>query len=169
MEIKNILYAAYGSNMNLRQMARRCPGAKLVGVGELQNYELTFRGKRRGVANIERCDGSNVPVVLWKITNKCEKSLDYYEGFPRLYVKEQISVKYKNEIVQAMVYIMSGDYCNLPAKPEQYYLETIEQGYRENGIISSGLFDAVQNVKRQLVMSKIVKEEIKNGKSICCN
>ena len=29
------LYLAYGSNLNLTQMAERCPGAKAVGKGEL--------------------------------------------------------------------------------------------------------------------------------------
>ena len=54
MEKNNIIYAAYGSNMNLRQMARRCHSAKVIGVGVLENYKLTFRGIQRGVANIEK-------------------------------------------------------------------------------------------------------------------
>lgn len=159
MEKQYKYYAAYGSNMNLRQMAIRCPWAKLVGVGELQNYKITFRGKRRGVANIESCNGSNVPVVLWKITKKGEKALDYYEGFPKLYIKDQINVKYKNEIIEAMVYVMVEEYEKLPAKPQSSYLDTIRQGYTEHGIISSGLFDAVQNMQREIVMRKMIKEE----------
>lgn len=159
MEKQYKYYAAYGSNMNLRQMAIRCPWAKLVGVGELKNYKLTFRGKRRGVANIESCNGSNVPVALWKITKKCEKALDYYEGFPKLYIKEQINVKYKNEIIEAMVYVMVEEYEKLPAKPQSSYLDIIGQGYTEHGIISSGLFDAVQNMQREIVMRKMIKEE----------
>ena len=37
------LYVAYGSNLNLEQMARRCPKAKVVGIGNLKDYQLTFR------------------------------------------------------------------------------------------------------------------------------
>jgi len=53
METK--IYAAYGSNMNLKQMKKRCPKAKVIGKGELHDYKLTFRGKQTGVANVERC------------------------------------------------------------------------------------------------------------------
>ena len=48
------LYFAYGSNINLRQMAVRCPDAKVVAPAVLENYELLFRGNERafGVATI---------------------------------------------------------------------------------------------------------------------
>ena len=42
------LYIAYGSNLNLSQMAYRCPTAKVAGKGGLKGYELLFRGGRRG-------------------------------------------------------------------------------------------------------------------------
>ncbi len=38
------LYVAYGSNLNIRQMKYRCPGAKLYSTGEIENYELQFEG-----------------------------------------------------------------------------------------------------------------------------
>ena len=48
------LYMAYGSNMNLEQMADRCRTAEVVGKGILKNYELLFRGARHGaVATVE--------------------------------------------------------------------------------------------------------------------
>ena len=51
---KNRLYIAYGSNLNLPQMAHRCPTAKVVGASEDKGYELLFRGGRHGaVATIE--------------------------------------------------------------------------------------------------------------------
>ena len=37
---KNRLYIAYGSNLNLPQMAFRCPTAKVVGTSEVKGYEL---------------------------------------------------------------------------------------------------------------------------------
>ena len=62
------LYMAYGSNMNLEQMADRCRTAEVVGKGILKNYELLFRGARHGaVATVEPREGSSVPVVLWEI------------------------------------------------------------------------------------------------------
>ncbi|MCL2213487.1 MAG: gamma-glutamylcyclotransferase, partial [Oscillospiraceae bacterium] len=38
------LYIAYGSNLNHRQMAMRCPTARLVGTGVVEDYELQFKG-----------------------------------------------------------------------------------------------------------------------------
>lgn len=42
------IYIAYGSNLNLPQMAIRCPGAAVIGKSALKDYELVFRGGRRG-------------------------------------------------------------------------------------------------------------------------
>ncbi|QAT43836.1 gamma-glutamylcyclotransferase family protein [Aminipila luticellarii] len=149
------LYAAYGSNMSLKQMARRCPGAKIFGVGVIENYKLTFRGSRRGLANIEKNEGASIPVVLWKITAICEKALDFYEGFPKLYVKKQIPVRFEEEEIEAMTYVMSDRYCNFPVKPSPYYIEMLQQGYESHGIIKDGIFDAVQDIYRELAMKKI--------------
>ena len=66
---------AYGSNMNLEQMADRCRTAEVVGKGILKNYELLFRGARHGaVATVERgkeavfqwCFGRSVPGMRWR-------------------------------------------------------------------------------------------------------
>ena len=37
------LYIAYGSNINLEQMANRCPNSKVIGKEMLKGYELEFR------------------------------------------------------------------------------------------------------------------------------
>ena len=88
------LYFAYGSNINLDQMAQRCPDAQVVGPVTLENYELLFRGNLRGagVATIAPREGSTVHGLLWNITPECERSLDYYEGYPHLYGKEPVTV-----------------------------------------------------------------------------
>lgn len=71
MNEKQRLYIAYGSNLNLEQMAFRCPTAKVVGKSELKDYELLFRGGRRGaVATVEPKEGSTVPVLIWEIQNR---------------------------------------------------------------------------------------------------
>lgn len=45
---KEKIYIAYGSNLNLPQMAQRCPAAKVLGKSELKDYELLFRGSKTG-------------------------------------------------------------------------------------------------------------------------
>ena len=104
------LYFAYGSNINLDQMAHRCPDATPVGPVMLENYELLFRGMTNhgGVATIRPKHGSYVYGLMWKLTPECEKSLDHYEGYPHLYRKEQVTVfDAKGQEVPVMVYIMN--------------------------------------------------------------
>ncbi len=88
------LYFAYGSNINLDQMKRRCPGAVPIMPVVLNNYELSFRGMG-GVATILPKEGAKVHGLLWDLTPACEHSLDRYEGYPRLYGKETVTVKGK--------------------------------------------------------------------------
>ncbi|HCT64803.1 MAG TPA: gamma-glutamylcyclotransferase [Lachnospiraceae bacterium] len=132
--MKTKIYAAYGSNMNIEQMRVRCPDAKVIGTGTLKDYKLTFRGTTRGVANIEKKSGSNVPIVLWEITPKCEKALDIYEGYPRLYVKQDIDVVSEKGIIKAMAYVMTPKYTKMAAQPAKYYFSVIADGYFDNGI-----------------------------------
>lgn len=85
------LYFAYGSNINLDQMACRCPDAGVVGTMTLENYELLFR--RGGFATIAPREGKTVTGLPWSITPECERSLDFYEGYPRFYNKQTVTVR----------------------------------------------------------------------------
>ena len=80
--------------MNREQMAYRCPNATILRVVRLEGYELEFAGMAgNGVATIRPKEGSYVDGVLWKITPKCERGLDFYEGYPHFYGKEMLTVK----------------------------------------------------------------------------
>lgn len=75
--------------MNRNQMTFRCPDAKVVGCVRLEGYRLAFRtnGDRNGVATILPEPDSFVDGVLWRISERDERRLDHYEGFPYLYGK----------------------------------------------------------------------------------
>ena len=81
------LYIAYGSNINLKQMAYRCPHSKVVGTSEIKDYELEFRG----VATIVPSKGTSVPVLIWELDERDLPTLNRYEGYPRLYRQEKMS------------------------------------------------------------------------------
>lgn len=134
MDKKVKLYVAYGSNMNIEQMSHRCPKAKVVEKGICNDYKLTFRGRYKGVANIEPCKDKSVPIVLWEITEDCEVALDLYEGYPNLYEKKEVEVMVKDKPKTAMVYIMVKEYTNMVAAPTEYYFNVIARGYSDNGI-----------------------------------
>lgn len=46
---KKLYYLAYGSNLNVRQMLYRCPGAKPIGISVIPDYELLYKGSKTGV------------------------------------------------------------------------------------------------------------------------
>ncbi|CAK7027506.1 MAG: hypothetical protein ENTB_05215 [Enterocloster aldenensis] len=144
MSRKPTLYIAYGSNLNLPQMAFRCPAAEVVGKSELKDYELLFRGGRRGaVATVEPKEGGSVPVLLWKIRQTDEAALDRYEGYPRLYGKQMMDVELDGKTVSAMVYIMTpGHEFGIPS---DYYAEVIREGYESAGFDTQVLEDAIEH------------------------
>lgn len=137
------LYIAYGSNLNLPQMAFRCPTAKVVGASEIKDYELLFRGGRKSsVATVEPLKGSNIPVLLWKLKERDLQSLDRYEGFPSFYRKEVLEVELRGKTVPAMVYIMNDGHPF--GSPSDYYLNTILEGYQSAGFDTEFLEQAVE-------------------------
>lgn len=142
--MKERLYLAYGSNLNLEQMSFRCPTARVVGPVLLQNYKLVFRGHSGGaVATIERAVGSSVPCLVWSIQPSDEEALDRYEGYPFLYTKRSLPVWLDDRgRVDVMVYVMCARRPVGP--PGEFYLNTILQGYRSAGFDPQFLLNAME-------------------------
>lgn len=140
-------YLAYGSNMNIRQMRRRCPEAKPVGTVMLEGYELLFRGGRgSAVATVEPKDGGSVPCALWLISARDEAALDCYEGFPHLYRKEMVPIKFGRRPMRVMVYVMNEGHDI--AMPGAGYYNTIREGYRDFRLDAAALDTALQNIPK---------------------
>jgi len=160
----NKLYIAYGSNLNLSQMKKRCPTARVIGRSEIKDYELVFKGSRSsGVATIEPCEGSVVPVLVWDIKDEDEKALDRYEGYPNLYGKEEMKITLDDNPIPAMVYIMTPGHEY--GSPSAFYLKTIEDGYSDSGFDTDILYNAVEKSIDKIEIYEEVMEEIKEGKS----
>ena len=137
------MYAAYGSNMDLDQMAYRCPEALLTARGEIKDWRLLFKGSKTGCyATIEPCKGETVPVLLWEVSEKDEANLDRYEGFPTFYHKEDVMVETGFGPIQAMVYVM--DSSRKRGLPSAWYYEVIEDAYRRFGFDTAVLEKALE-------------------------
>lgn len=138
----NKIYLAYGSNLNLAQMRYRCPDARALATTTLQDWKLVFRGEAGcAVATIEKAKGGKVPALLWAITEDCERALDRYEGFPRLYRKHTLKVTHDEETIEAMAYILN---VGLPVNaPSASYYATIAEGYRSCELDTKVLAEAV--------------------------
>lgn len=125
-------YVAYGNNLHLKDMKRRCPDACVVGSAILKNTMLVFRGTNgESWLNVEPSENEHVPVGIWQIKPSDEASMDIYEAYPDLYDKKMITVQLKDKTVKAMIYIMNEGYPE--AIPSHTYLETCMEGYRDFG------------------------------------
>ena len=145
---KKQLYIAYGSNINLEQMAFRCPHSRVVGTSEIKNFELEFRG----VATIVPKENASVPVLIWELDERDLPTLNRYEGYPRLYRQEEMPFKLNGQSYEGMAYLMNRGEISPPSN--QYY-NTILQGYKENGLDESFLQTALE---KSLQMDFAVEE-----------
>jgi gamma-glutamylcyclotransferase (GGCT)/AIG2-like uncharacterized protein YtfP len=137
MKEEKRLNIAYGSNLNLKQMAMRCPTAKVYGKGTLKGYRFLFKGQvDNAYCTVEKKKGGKVPVIVWELQPEDERALDYYEGYPRFYEKKDVKVTLEDgKTITAMVYIMTDKvldriHLNLPRKT---YLDTVIEGYEDAG------------------------------------
>jgi hypothetical protein len=80
-----VLYFAYGSNMDERQFADRCPKASFVGIATLRDHRLLFtrRSINRGcgVADAVGAPGHMLWGVVYQLSDADLPNLDQSEGF----------------------------------------------------------------------------------------
>jgi gamma-glutamylcyclotransferase len=129
-----MLYFAYGSNLNKKQMRERCPDSVPKFAVVLPNYKLVFTGWSRalrgGEATIKASRGGKVRGAIYEVSEACLRKLDKYEaGFSRFNVTV---FDEDNQPHQVVTYIKSGQLQE--SLPSQEYAAVIKQGYRDWGI-----------------------------------
>lgn len=147
------LYGAYGSNLNMNQMSRRCPGASVFGHAVLKDWQLCFKRSGSGAyLSIEEAPGIEVPIGVWEIDEAAEAALDRYEGYPRFYRKETLILSVVHdgltEDQEVMIYVMNDD--RPRGVPSLDYLETCRQGYEDFWFDQAILTDAALEAGMQL-------------------
>ena len=135
-----MLYFAYGSNLNLFQMKRRCKDSVFLKKYELKDYKLNFRSKYRA-ADIEKSKNSLVPGALFEISKSDEKKLDVYEDYPILYKK--LYFTYYNKTVMTYIMVNKTEF----RYPTERYLNVVKRGYKDCKLDTKYLKIALQPVK----------------------
>ena len=152
-------YIAYGSNMAVDQMEVRCPEAKVVGTAILNGWQLRFKR----YATIEPNPNANTPVLVWEISERDEKRLDRYEGFPSLYFKKDLEVNVLPTdggdpvAVTAMVYIMDEAYTCAAPFPDYYMaLKDAYEAFRfPMQTLTQALRDSIGDDSARLFLKRI--------------
>ena len=156
MKTKN--YIAYGSNLAVDQMAHRCPDAKVIGTAILEGWQLLFKG----CATIEPNPEKNTPVLVWEISERDEKGLDYYEGYPSFYYKKDVEVEVFPMAggdpvrMTAMVYIM--DEKRICSAPSPMYYKVLKDGYDAfhfpKHVLTQALKDSIGGAAARLFLER---------------
>jgi gamma-glutamylcyclotransferase (GGCT)/AIG2-like uncharacterized protein YtfP len=128
------LYFAYGSNLDLRQMRRRCPGSSPVGRARLPDYRLGFTRystkRKGGVADIVPEAGATTWGAIYTCTDADMESLDQFENVPHSYRRIDVVVldDEENEL-EAVAYFANktGEFA-----PGRDYLGLLITGSRDH-------------------------------------
>lgn len=122
-------YFAYGSNLCVRQMALRCPGATDPRPAVLADHDWLIN--QRGVATVEPFAGAQVHGVLWLISDDDLAALDSAEGVPVRYRRDRLTVHTGDGTSPAWVYI---DHRVNPGPPRPGYLPRVIDGAVHHGL-----------------------------------
>ncbi|CAN5390905.1 gamma-glutamylcyclotransferase [soil metagenome] len=131
---ESVIYFAYGSNMDLRNLEKLKVKVFKVEKAKLEKHQLIFNVVNdympgAGYANIEPHPYLSVEGIIIHTEQNSIKNLDDYEGFPYLYHKKFLTVIVNNNQRQeALVY--SGNPMRLKSglKPSKDHFYHILQG-----------------------------------------
>ena len=164
-DVKKRVYIAYGSNMDVCRMDKRCSNFEFFGTGYIFNYKLTFQQSVSGFyANIISSKAKKnfeyVPVVLYLISKNDEDNLDVFEGYPDAYKKTELEVELDDgSKVKGLAYVLptSKSY----GIPSIQYYRMIENAYKifgfELDVLKNALVFSYRKAKNS-INSKISKE-----------
>jgi gamma-glutamylcyclotransferase (GGCT)/AIG2-like uncharacterized protein YtfP len=123
-------YFAYGSNMNPKQMAQRCPGGEALGTAVLPGYRLAFTydspGWEGGVATVIPDPDSKVRGVYWMLNEEHLETLDRYEGVAQgIYERRLVSIQFNEQTQEAITYVTLD---TTPHTPSLAYMQALIEG-----------------------------------------
>jgi gamma-glutamylcyclotransferase (GGCT)/AIG2-like uncharacterized protein YtfP len=159
--MKRTLYFAFGSNMDLEQMAQRCPSAQEVAPSVLGGYRFAYAGisasRGAGVATIARDSDSFVEGMLYSITEDDLLRLDGFEGAPHWYRRIKMNVaKWDVSLAEAWVYVL-GQPLNVPTRE---YHQIIKTAYDNLGLDTSPLDEAIAEAREYVRLNGAPRRKV---------
>ena len=187
-----IKYFAYGSNLDLPQMKRRCPSSKLISKGSLSGYRLTFNrfssGWGGGVADVIQEQGSEVWGLVFEISDTDLERLDRYEGYnkERNEGRKELNSRYMTDLYErwkTVIDTSNGQVCDVWVytvvekqkfvPPTSEYLQIIKdaavkwnfpKSYQDDWYLIPCTTDFPTTLKEQAKMALEMREQgIKDG------
>jgi hypothetical protein len=129
------LYFAYGSNMDVAAMSRRCPRSRPLGLARLARHGLVIM--REGWLTAVRAPHASVHGLLWDLALADVPALDRYEGVPKgLYAKVVQPVIAAGGAKRAIVYFGAN---SGPGVAKAEYLAEAVAAARAAGLPAEGI------------------------------
>ena len=102
-------YFAYGSNLNWRQMQRRCPSSQFICIARLPDYQfgITRHSRLRncGTANVIAAPGKEVWGAVYDIGDEDLLILDSFEDGYRREILPVFGLNGREAPLQALLYV----------------------------------------------------------------
>ena len=130
-----VLYAAYGSNLDPRQMLERAPRSPALGPGWLTDWRLTFAGEdlswEGALATVVEDAGHSVYVMLYDVAPEDAPLLDHWEGSD-LAIHRKLHVRVQTKIGDEMAWLYVVDAYE-GGLPSARYLGIVSEAARAAG------------------------------------
>lgn len=148
-----MLHFAYGSNMSVKRMKKRVPGAKAQGTAFLAEHQLKFH--KVGRDESAKCDalytgeaGDVVHGVLYELSEEDKEKLDKAEGLGMGYeIKEVTVVDSQGKEIQAFTYYATK--IDETLFPYHWYKNHVVRGAEEAGLPQKYLTRLFRIVSRE--------------------
>lgn len=130
--MENILYFAYGSNLDKKRMIERGCTFESVSKAILKDHVLVFDKKSLKMpgitfANVQPKKGSIVEGMLYTMGSDKIKFLDKFEGYPKHYGRELMKVTNDDVECDAYVYVAAKEWIS-EGVPSKEYMSHILAG-----------------------------------------
>jgi|AP45_3_1055517.scaffolds.fasta_scaffold81290_2 gamma-glutamylcyclotransferase (GGCT)/AIG2-like uncharacterized protein YtfP len=138
----DVWYFAYGSNLDPYQKENRTGPIREAKRARLPNYRFAFNKiknieEKTGYANVMPDDGAEVWGIIFRCTKETLDQMDKYEGAPKHYRKEIVSVfTDEGDKCEAVTYVAQDGKKEDGLKPTSDYLERIVDGARHYNLPS---------------------------------
>lgn len=129
-------YFAYGSNMSSLRLLSRVPAARMIAVGHLSGYHMSFRKQSHDGSSkctLEANTNASTLGVIFKIPSDQRYTLDRIEGQGFGYAVTDVDIMLQSgKYVRAFTYV--GTDLTDELRPYSWYKYHVMAGAREHGL-----------------------------------
>jgi gamma-glutamylcyclotransferase len=135
-ESSRVVVFAYGSNMLTAQIKERAPSVRVVNIGQLAGYELSWnkRSRKDGSGKCSITETGHPKHVVWGVVHDMsvadKVNLDRVEGLGRGYAERVVKVATSTGSGTAMAYYATS--IDPGIRPYDWYRDLVVAGAREH-------------------------------------